>query len=394
MRSFQPPIFRIAIFADLSAKANREKQSGVLRYLSTHNDIQPLLINPRITGIRKFIETNPRIDGVIDIQSALSPANFDTACRKIPSVRFDTLPSSSPQIYTIGIDNKTVATAAANILMQKGNRNFAFVGTDLPLERIRSEERMTYFSDALRANSHDLHIYISGTQHTDSERDELTDMAYWLQTLPKPCGLFAYADNRAQKVIDACNLSHIRVPDQISIIGVDNDTDICNNTYPTLTSIWPDFEHAGFIGARLLHKTLRSKRMPKKNTQRYGIKCIAERSSTLDLRGGGRLTAQTNEFIRLHFKESIRTTDIARELHVSRRLLDIRFREITGTTVHSTIETLRMREAEQLLLRSDFSIQEIASKCGYNTTMAFRNAFKRKHHCSSIQSFRQKLMSN
>ena len=109
--------------------------------------------------------------------------------------------------------------------------------------------------------------------------------AQWLLTLPKPCGVMAYADEEARDVFDACRVAGIPIPEQISVIGIDNELDLRESSHPTLTRILPAFEQSGFVAAKELGRTFDSGR--KRNTRilSYGIAQVVERASTRDVNG-------------------------------------------------------------------------------------------------------------
>lgn len=374
--------YKIAVITDSAIKANRERRSGVLRYFSAHRNIQLFLLEHSRTVIDQ-LRRDPDLAGVIDIGNSPLPAFSH------PSVSFDNLQVSSESCLSINVDNGAVAEAAAELLIRKGHSNFAFIPTDLSYERARSVERERGFQRALRRRGHSAYVYAPRVTTSMQNTESLSDLARWLGDLPKPCGVFAYADSLALLALDACHLAHLEVPGQISLVGVDNDIDICECCSPTLTSIWPDFEGAGILGAQLLHRRLLGQRVADDAPLLYGVRRIVERASTVDLRGGGRLVSLANEYIRGHYRESVGSSDIARHLNVSRRLLDLRFREITLTTIQKEIERLRMTDAERLLETTELSVLEISALCGYRTVMAFRKAFARTFHTTSTRTFRR-----
>jgi len=373
--------YKIAVIEDSTHKAVREKRSGVLRYFANHHNFQVLLLGHSQSVFQQLREPSD-IVGIIDVGV--------NQCLKfsVPFVAIDGANSQTASSMAVNIDDHAIAEAAANFLIARGNTNFAFVETNLPYEKTHSSNRALGFRQTLQQQGYEACVFSPEATTAAHSSAELTILADWLRRLPKPCGVFAYADNRAQLVIDACNLAQLNVPGQINLISVDNDTEICEFCQPTLTSIWPDFEQAGYLGAQLLHQTILGKHLPTVTRLEYGIKRIVERASTQDLRGGGRLVSLANEYIRLHYREPINSTDIANHLNVSRRLLDMRFREITSTTVQKEIERLRMLEASRLLQNTELTALEISSLCGYKTYMAFLKAFCRAFNTTSTTSLR------
>ena len=373
----------------MSVKSGRERWTGILRYAARHDDFQPILMQNDQAKLEPSTcrrLSSQRIDGFLIACAGPSKA-FRSCIRQRPFVNFEIDWEDCPATLVSVLDNRAIGRLAGDFLLHRGYHNFAYIGPNIENELQLSEIRFKAFSKRLAK----LHATIAVYKPAGGP-DEMASLASWLKAQPKPCGIFVYADNRAKDVITACHLAKIRIPDQVSIVSVDNDIDVCENTQPTLTSIWPDFEQAGYTAAQVLHQYMMEARptRPSHKILPYGIKGLIERSSTQDLRGGGRLASLATEIIRKRYRENIHSTDIARELHVSRRLLDLRYREITGTSLHAAIENLRMQEARSLLCQGERPILEIAALCGYNTVMAFRNAFRRTFGKTSIKEFRSK----
>ena len=379
MRTNRPHAFRIAVLTDATYKAAREKCSGVLRYAAKHPQFHPIIQN-----IHKFAEVKSvlsweSIQGIICLWADTPLANAIKTISSIPTAWADAIPTGE---NTVSINDNEVAVAASELLLQRGLRHFAFVHTNLAAEQSRSVKRAECFSNAISKAGFRCDMYMPSAKTKSLVIDEIPVLANWLTQLPKPCGILAYADDRAQTIIDACNLALIKIPDQVNLLSVDNDTEICENIRPELSSIWPDFEKAGYLCAQELHRRLANAKTKKIRQHSYGVRCIIERASTQDLRGGGRIVSLANEYILGNYCTGIKSTDIARTLNVSRRLLDMRFREITGTTVQKAIEKLRLTKARHLLLHTTSPIEQIARHCGYSTVLAFRKAFKSNFNMS------------
>ena len=153
---------------------------------------------------------------------------------------------------------------------------------------------------------------------------------------------------------------------------------ICDNIHPTLTSIWPDFEQGGYQAAEMMWGFIhheKSQKRPIRTT--YGLKGLVERSSTVDLRGGGRLISLVTAYIRKHFNDpNLNAEHLARQHNVSRRLLDIRAAEILGMTIKDYLRKIRLQEAKLLLRTTELPIGVISDMCGYNSPIVFRRSFK------------------
>lgn len=380
--------FRIVCVGDPSIKAHRYRLSGVFRYAAEHADLAIVSLGFDYNhGFRKSLEairhriTENHPDALVttklvvfpDEQTPLVRPDVPTACTQL----IDEPTTAALPIDVLGIiDDKAICRAAVDLALKRGATNFAYVDTAFPTEKSRSELRFTHYQNLLASNGHTL---VRGpTAWSRDEFANLRRLADWLGTLPKPCTVFTYADNRAHIVIDACHLAHLRVPDQVSVIGIDNDTEICETVQPSITSILPDFELGGYLAAQALHQILLSGKRPEKAVvYRYGVKAVIERGSTQDLRGGGRLVSQAQQIISEEFADpSLSAAGLAKRLNASRQLIDLRFREILGRTVHAEIERLRIAKAQILLRDSARNIGEIIPACGYTNPDTFRNAFK------------------
>ena len=371
-------------------KASRYVHSGILRYARNHCDllirsILPgsylLTATPDYSDVRqKLRDLNP--DGVVSPASWLAPApgepslpeTLHSAC---VNEYADRTPSSNPRRITGYLDDQAIVHAAVDLALRRQHRHFAYVDSLIPVERRRSDMRARLYEQELSLSGYELHRL---RQEASASFDEnLQELGIWLKTLPKPCMVFAYADERARDVIDACHLVRLAIPDQINVIGIDNDAEICEMVEPTLTSIQPDFELGGYLLAQALHRRILSNRVPKRGmTLTYGVKSVIERGTTQDLRGGGRLVIRAQALIRNSLADSmLRAPRIAAALNVSRQLLDLRFREIVGRTVRDEIERLRIEKACELLrTNARLTIAEVMSACGYVNANSFRSAFK------------------
>ena len=137
-----------------------------------------------------------------------------------------------------------LATEAAALFRRKGLSHFAFVGS--PGAERWSEARRRFFRAALKDMGFNLNVF-APAPGIRSWRTRGNELAKWLVSLPKPCGVWAAFDQRAKHVLDACHLAGLNVPSQIQVLGVDNETYICEQTVPSLSSLMPDFENGGFL---------------------------------------------------------------------------------------------------------------------------------------------------
>lgn len=204
------------------------------------------------------------------------------------------------------------------------------------------------------------------------------ELEKWLTALPKPGALMAGCDKRAVEIVDACARLHIRVPQDISIISVDNDEFLCNSVSPTLSSISTSIERIGYCAAAELHALLSRKSrllqprhvfVPTQNT-------VVERESTPSKDPGISLVKRAMQFIGANACHNISVSDVALHLRVSRRLLELRFRQFGGETVHAAIDRVRLEEVRKKLRVRNATIRNIAKSCGFPNECYMMTKFK------------------
>lgn len=209
----------------------------------------------------------------------------------------------------------------------------------------------------------------------------------WLLRLSKPAAVFVVNDNTAVNVMTTCKRLGIEVPDQLSIIGVDNDEIYCNSLQPTLTSIHPNHLEQGRRAAAELDRLMRTRRS---NGEIYidPIR-VVERHSTRAIPPAGHLIKQGLSYISKHYQEGISASDVARHLGISEQLLRLRFKTIYGQSVRDLILEKRLDAAKSLLTKTDDPISTIAKHTGFSSACRFSHYF-RQVTALSPQSWRAK----
>ena len=250
----------------------------------------------------------------------------------LPVVWFDAKPGSRGEGAYMGLASEEVAHTAARELLDLGYDNLAYVGYRKPIYWSRVRDRV-FSSDIRAAGKHLSPSFIP--DYAASPIDQRRQLIAWLKALPKPCGVFAANDGVGGEVLEACDQAEIKVPDELSVLGVDNDETICENTKPTLSSIAPDFVHGAYRAAKLLDDLMRSKAV-ESCEETFGVVRTVMRESTRPLVAHiahGDLVTKASEYIRRRGPEGATVGDIVAELKCSRRLLEMRFREAKGLTL-------------------------------------------------------------
>ncbi|UXN75510.1 substrate-binding domain-containing protein [Devosia sp. A8/3-2] len=181
----------------------------------------------------------------------------------------------------------------------------------------------------------------------------------WLDSLPKPVGIFACYDGCGQQLLEICRYYEIRVPDEVAIVGVDNDELLCEITTPSMSSIVPNAFGTGVYAAKILDRLLRGEKLSgrKHPIEPLGVR---KRVSTDVLAVGDRHVAEAVTFIRNNVHRNIGVEDLLGAIPLSRRVLETRFRKALNRTPHREILRVRTNAVRELLLETDMSLSEIS----------------------------------
>ena len=202
-------------------------------------------------------------------------------------------------------------------------------------------------------------------------------MSAWLASLARPTGLFVCNDIRGQQVLNACRGLDLTVPDDIAVIGVDDDDAICPLSDPPLSSVRPDAERVGYQAAETLHAMMNGKPAPT-SVQYVSPTTVVQRMSTQALAVEDREVARVCRFIREHACDGIDVNDVAEFTSLSRRQLERRFRNELNRTPHEEITAAQVAKVKQLLVETRMTLEQIASLAGYSHKESLSAVFKRE----------------
>ena len=268
-------------------------------------------------------------------------------------------------------DSSKTAMLAAKELLSLGFQDYAFVGNLQPREW--SEERRKVFAKAIKAAGRRLAVFDTGVvEEFDAFRERLKS---WLAELPIPCGLLAANDTTADIVLRVLRNMRIKVPEDIAVVGIDNDSLICENTMPTLTSIAPDSERSGYIAAEMLDAQMKGG-AGGGELRTFAAMHVIHRGSTRIMKRRDDAIKKALEFIREGIADGISPRDVVRQIGGSRRQAEYRFREFVGKSIGEEINAVRLEAAKKLLADTSVPIGSVAARCGYGDDSSLRRAFK------------------
>ncbi|EMI16128.1 xylose operon regulatory protein [Rhodopirellula maiorica SM1] len=203
-------------------------------------------------------------------------------------------------------------------------------------------------------------------------------IASWLRQLPRPAAIMACYDFQAQQVLDVCRELEIAVPEEIAVLGVDDDRLICELAEPNLSSVIPDTKSTGYEAAELLDRMMQGEPVSPRQrliTQPLGIR-VRQSTDTLAIEDVE--VARALSYIRRHALANIRVTDILRHVSLSRRALEHRFMRLIGHTPHEEIMRVRVDRIKVLLNETSLSVHEIAERAGFEYAEYMAAVFKRE----------------
>jgi LacI family transcriptional regulator len=276
-----------------------------------------------------------------------------------------------PDIPWVETNDAAIALTAAEHLLERGFRHLAFCGEP----RFNwSSWRWDSFRKIAREAGGTVYEYRTPkSRRWDQEQQRLKD---WILKLPRPVGILACYDIKGQQVLDACRDLGVDVPEEVAVIGVDNDHLICELCTPPLSSVIPDPHRTGYVAAELLDQMLHGKRVPP-SEHLIAPLGVCTRQSTDVLLIEDRDVATALRFIREHACEGIRIDDVLGEVPLSRRMLESRFLKFLGRTPHQEMERVKMDRVKRLLRETDLSLDVIARRTGFSSEYYLSVAFKR-----------------
>lgn len=292
-----------------------------------------------------------------------------------------------PELPCVETDNEEIARTAFEHLRQRGFRNFAYCGDD----RFQwSRERGAWFSRlALEAGcecSEFPPAKIGANGAAAGEQDDKR-LAAWIRRLAKPCGLMACYDIRGWQVLAACRHTGVAVPDEVAVVGVDNDDLLCNLSEPPLSSVILDPVRTGYESARLLDQMMAGGAVTA-GVRRIKPRGLVTRQSSDVLAISDPEVSQALRFIREHAVEGIKVEAILKTIPVSRRVLESRFKKLLGHSPHDEILRVKLQRVKQLLEETDLPLRVIADRAGF-THVEYLSAVFKSHMGSAPSEYRQ-----
>ena len=286
-------------------------------------------------------------------------------------------------------DNHSIGRLAGEYFIVRGYRHFAFFSTTN--ENVANVRRDIFF-DTIKHRA--ISILDWGLKNTESHwEDKKAILTRHLLQAPLPIAIFTARDLDASITLDACLQANLKVPEDVAILGVDNNDLITESLQVPLSSVNHDVERLGYEGAQLLHRLMLGESVSD-NIQLILPTGITTRKSTDYLAVSDKLVEKTLNFIAVNFNNAKLTIDkIVEQINISRRSLDKKFKLELGHSIHTELNNMRLRAATKALIETQTAVVTIAEQCGFNTAQYFNLIF-REHTQLTPLAYRKKFQKN
>ncbi len=378
---------RILLLFDISRGFGRGMLTGINRYAALHGPWTfyhnpPAYLNSTARFDPEQI-TTWKPNGIIYSMVQLK----DLSVLDVPMIAYEHNLYAGP-IPCIHGDDAQAGRLAARHLLDRGYRQFAFCG----YSGFRwSDERCEAFCGAIEEANGRVQIYRPKGKRTVPEVEEEARIREWLQALPKPIGMLCANDDRAETVLQICTTLGYGVPEDISVIGVDDDEYVCERQNPPLSSIQLATGKAGYQAAALLHRMMRGEETMSGQQIVAQVTGIASRQSTDVLMVRHADVRKALRFIRENANRPIQVKDVVQVTSLSHRGLSDRFNAELGCSIVQQVTRARIEFICRLLADTDMQVQRIAETVGYEDVRHFSRYVKRTTGLTP-QAYRRKIL--
>jgi LacI family transcriptional regulator len=262
---------------------------------------------------------------------------------------------------------------AAEHLLDRGFRHLAYVGV---AGRVWSRRRQEAFCERVREAGHEPLVYSPPRPRGGrSWGGGQPALARWLRGLPRPAGIMACNDDRGREVLEASRDAGLHVPEELAVVGVDDDELLCELADPPLSSVALNAEPGGYRVAALLDAMMRGRVRGPRRLLVEPLHVVTRRSTDIEAQGDPEVAAALH-FIHDRAAGPIGVADVVDHLMISRRALEIRFRKAVGRTLHAEIQRVRLERVRRLLHETDLPIPRVAEASGFTSASYLSQVFR------------------
>lgn len=364
---------RIALLLESDMAFDRAIARGVGEYIRNQSDwiiLMDPMTKPTMESLHHW---NP--DGII---TSIHIPQIDAIAqlKNIPTIGFGSYSkklSGHLKFPIVTSDQKAIGALAAQHFMNNGLREFAFCGGDETAHWC--QQRCEGFTEALSKNDFKCHIFKSKQRGHTNMPDAIQELGEWLKQLPQNCGVFVFFDGWARWVLDACVMHGIKVPQELCVLGVDNDRWLCELSQPKLSSINVNARNAGYTTARLLDQLLNSTTSPDAVTYITPDTIVSRESSNYTLFDDPEVSFALR-YIKEHACDPISPTDVLNITGMSNSTGYRKFKKAIGRSIHNEIQRVQMERIKELLTTTNLSIKNIAGISGFENVRYLTQVFR------------------
>jgi len=367
----RPP--RVALIVETSGAYGRKILSGIARYLRCHQRWSVFLEQRELGSRPPAWLLDEKWDGIVSRPTDPELARVYREM-KTPVVDLNDLHDQLGLPWVCS-DHEAMGRMGAEHLREKALRHFAFCGYS---GEAWSEKRQRGFCLTAGVDGGPVPVFESRWRNHEAPHGEadLAQLTQWLKGLPKPVGVMACNDVRGLDVLNACERAGLLAPEDVAVVGVDNEEIHCDFCHPPLSSVQPDAEAIGYRAAELLDE-LMSGVKPRERKILVPPLGVVERLSTDVLAVEDALVNRAVRYIRDHARDGCRVEDLTAHFHVSRATLERRFRKSLDRTPQAEIRRAQIEEVRKLLTGTSDTLEHIAEQCGFEHPEYLSVLFKR-----------------
>jgi LacI family transcriptional regulator len=358
---------RIGLALSTNIHYGREVLHGIFDYVRKHRPWQ------YVTGNLEWdFPSGERLSAVVGMLGT-GPLLQKMKRRGIPVINVSERQQGVGTVRVLP-DNVEAGRQAAAYFIDKKFTNFAFTG---PEDFAFSRMRHLGFEEQLRSSGFSCHVQNFGHgKWPRHSMDPLPEIGEWIQTLPTPCAIFAYSDDHARRVLNECLRLGTRVPEEIAVLGCDNDEIECELSPTPISSVALPLRLLGYEAARLVELYIAGGTLPEEAI-RLPPSGIVTRRSTDVIAVKDHTVARAVGYISAHAAEPINVRAVAKASGASRRYLERRFKTLLGRTPREEILRVRVGLAKRLLSETLLPMTEVAESSGFTDSKMMCSAFGR-----------------
>jgi LacI family transcriptional regulator len=380
---------RVAIFVETSLASGRHILEGISNYVRGRSDWEVCQYAGQLGSFSFAMAENWTGDG------AIARITDEGMLRSLQGRGFPVVDvlgnSESSALPVVKSDDRAIGSTIARNFLEKGYTEVAFYGlNDERWARERKEGFAAVARDAA-CGCAELAFARSDLDRMDTQ-SWLVKTAGWLRALPKPCGLFVVSDQFAPLLFEAARRAQLKIPEEMSVLGVDNDAPFCSLCNPPLSSLEPNHLQVGYHAAAFLDAWMRDGAMPGQVIEVPPGRIFERRSSSELAVNDAALAAALHE-ISLRACSGLSVDEVARAAGTSRSVIQRKFRQTLKRTVGESILAVKLRSARELLMDTQHSIPRIAELAGFGSQEYLTYVLK-KHWQTTPAKLRKQMRAD